>query len=152
MDTTCRIFTDGSAIGNPGPGGWGAVLISGRKRWEMSGASRWTTIEEMELRAAAEALRSLPTGTVVELRSDSEYLVHGMRRHVFRWRSQGWRNRRGSELKYRELWTDLVHLNSRLNIHWKWIKGHNGHPAQGRADAPAYGEAKSLWLTQRIPA
>jgi ribonuclease HI len=152
MDRTCRIFTDGSAIGNPGPGGWGAVLISGRKRWEMSGASRWTTIEEMELRAAAEALRSLPTGTVVELRFDSEYLVYGMRRHVFRWQSQGWRNRRGSELQHRELWTDLVHLNSRLNIHWKWIKGHNGHPAQSRADALAYGEAKSLWLTQRIAA
>jgi ribonuclease HI len=152
MDRTCRIFTDGSAIGNPGPGGWGAVLISGRKRWEMSGASRWTTIEEMELRAAAEALRSLPTGTVVELRSDSEYLVYGMRRHVIRWQSQGWRNRRGSELKHRELWKDLVHLNSRLNIHWKWIKGHNGHPVQSRADALAYREAKSLWLTQRIAA
>jgi ribonuclease HI len=152
MDKICRIFTDGSAIGNPGSGGWGAVLISGRTRWEMSGSHPWTTIEEMELLAAAEALRSLPTGTVVELRSDSEYLIRGMRTFVFRWQNQGWRNRRGMALQHRELWTELVDLNSRLHIHWKWIRGHNGHPVQSRADALAYAAARSLRLPQPIAA
>jgi len=98
MDKLLRIFTGGSAIGNPGPGGWGAVLIQGKNRWEMSGESPWTTVEEMELLAAVEALRSLSVGSMVELRSDSEYLIYGMRMLVFRWQSQGWRNRRETEL------------------------------------------------------
>ena len=93
MTNIVRIFTDGSAIGNPGPGGWGAVVIHGNKRREMSGAFPWATISEMELLAAIEALRSIPPGTRVDLHSDSELLIEGMRDFVFRWRSQGWRNR-----------------------------------------------------------
>ena len=103
MTNIVRVFTDGSAIGNPGPGGWGAVVIEGSKRREMSGAFPWATISEMELLAAVEALRSIPPGTRVELHSDSELLIHGMRGFVFRWRSQGWRNRRGSPLHHRDL-------------------------------------------------
>jgi len=152
MSEMVRIFTDGSAIGNPGPGGWGAVLIQGKKRWEMSGAEPWTTIEEMELLAAVEALRSLSAGSLVELRSDSEYLIKGMRTFVFRWQRQGWRNRRGTELQHHELWMELVELNARLRIRWRWVKGHNGHPVQSRADALAYRAARTLWLTQRIAA
>jgi len=152
MDKPFRVFTDGSAIGNPGPGGWGAVLIHGKNRWEMSGGSPWTTIEEMELLAAIEALRSISTGSVVELRSDSEYLIHGMRTLVFRWQSQGWRNRRGTQLQHRDLWAELVQLNARLQVRWLWIKGHNGHPVQSRADALAYEAARLLCLEQRIAA
>lgn len=87
MTNIVRIFTDGSAIGNPGPGGWAAVVIEGRKRQEMSGRLPWATISEMELLAAVEVLRSIPPGTRVELHSDSELLIHGMRGFVFRWRS-----------------------------------------------------------------
>ena len=152
MDGTVRICTDGSVIDNPGPGGWAAVLIQGGKQWEMSGADPWTTIEEMELLAAVEALRSLSAGSLVELRSDSQYLIHGMRTFVSRWQRQGWRNRRGTELQHRELWTELVELNARLQIRWKWVKGHNGHPVQSRADALAYRAARTLWLTQRLAA
>ena len=78
MTNIVRIFTDGSAIGNPGPGGWGAVVIEGKKRREMSGAYPWTNISEMELLAAVEVLRSIPTGSRIELYSDSERLIHGM--------------------------------------------------------------------------
>lgn len=91
MDKLIRIFTDGSAIGNPGPGGWGAVMVQDRKRWEMSGGVHWTTISEMELVAAIVPLRSLSCGTRVELRSDSEVLIRGMRFYVQRWESQGWK-------------------------------------------------------------
>ena len=111
MDQTYRIFTDGSAIGNPGPGGWGAVVIQGKERWEMSGAHPWTTISEMELVAAVQALRSVAGRARIELHSDSEYLIYGMRAFVFRWQRQGWRNRRGTQLQHRELWSELIELN-----------------------------------------
>lgn len=144
-----RIFTDGSAIGNPGPGGWGAVLIQDKMRWEISGSEPWTTIQEMELLAAVRALASLPVGSKVELRSDSEYLINGMRILVFRWINQGWRNRSGKELRDQELWKQLLTLNDSLSIHWSWIKGHNGHPEQTRADALAYQAARSAWIINR---
>jgi ribonuclease HI len=152
VDQIYRIFTDGSAIGNPGPGGWGVVMLQGKARWEMSGAVPWTTISEMELLAALEALRPLPDRAQIELRSDSEYLVYGMRAFVFRWQRQGWRNRRGIELQHRELWTELIALNSRLHIRWTWLKGHNGHREQTRADALAYQAARALWVRRRAAA
>ena len=130
MDQSYRIFTDGSAIGNPGPGGWGVVLIQGKERWEMSGAHPWTTISEMELVAAVQALRSVEGRARIELHSDSEYLIYGMRAFVSRWQRQGWRNRRGTQLQHRELWTELIELDTSLPIRWKWIKGHSGHREQ----------------------
>lgn len=148
MDQTYRIFTDGSAIGNPGPGGWGAVLTRGKRRWEISGAFPRTTVSEMELVAAVEALRPLPYRARVELYSDSQYLVYGMRVFVFRWQRQGWRNRRGSQLQHRELWSELIALNAKLRARWSWIKGHNGNPEQSRADRLAYQRARALWVQQ----
>lgn len=152
MDRIYRIFTDGSAIGNPGPGGWGAVLMLGNKRWEMSGGNTSTTISEMELLAAIQALRSLPGRQRIELHSDSEYLIYGMRAFVFQWQRHGWRNRRGNELRHRELWEELIALNAQFRIRWTWIKGHNGHPDQIRADALAYQAARTLWVQERAAA
>jgi len=152
VNQTYRIFTDGSAIGNPGSGGWGVVVIQGRKRWEMSGAHPWTTISEMELVAALQALRSVPGRARIELHSDSEYLIYGMRVFVFHWQHHGWRNRRGTQLQHRELWTELIELNTRLSIRWKWIKGHNGHRDQARADELAYKAARSLCVQQKVAA
>jgi len=152
VDQTYCVFTDGSAIGNPGPGGWGAVLMQGNKRWEMSGAYLWTTISEMEIVAALQALRALPSRARIELHSDSEYLIYGMRAFVFHWQRHGWRNRRGSELRHRELWAELIELNSQLSIRWKWIKGHNGHPEQNRADTLAYQAARALWVREKAAA
>lgn len=152
MNQHFRIYTDGSSIGNPGPGGWGAVIIQGNQRREMFGAFPWTTISEMELLAAIEALRSMPTGARVELYSDSELLIYGMRGLVLRWQDQGWRNRRGAALQHRILWTQLLRLNRELHIQWRWLRGHNGHPQQTRADALAYRAAKSLLANQRLAA
>jgi ribonuclease HI len=123
MDRTVRIFTDSSAIGNPGPGGWGAVLMQGSKRWEMSGGFPRTTISEMELVAAIQPLRSLDAGSRVELRSDSECLIRGMRYLVQRWRQDGWRDRRGALLQHRGHWEELLLLDSRLRIEWRWPEG-----------------------------
>ncbi len=152
MDWTYRIFTDGSAIGNPGPGGWGAVLMEGNNRWEISGGCPWTTVSEMELLAALQALRPLTCRARIELYSDSEYLIYGMRAFVFQWQRHGWRNRRGTQLRHRELWEELIALNARLCIRWTWIKGHNGHPDQIRADALAYQAARALWVKGKIAA
>ena len=144
MDRTYRIFTDGSAIGNPGPGGWGAVLMHENRYWEIFGAHPWTTISEMELVAATQALRSLPERARVELHSDSEYLIYGMRVFVFHWQRHGWKKRRGTELQHRKLWDELLGLDSRLRIRWIWLRGHNGHRNQTRADALAYQAARAL--------
>ena len=152
MERIIRIFTDGSAIGNPGPGGWGAVVIEGKKLREMSGAVRWTDISEMELLAAVKALRSIPTGARIELCSDSELLILGMRGFVLRWKSQGWRNRRGVALQHRDLWLQLIEFNLVLDIRWRWLRGHNGHRWQCRADALAYQAARSLTVPQSIAA
>lgn len=133
MDAKYRICTDGSTIGNRGPGGWGACFEHSGKRWEMSGSNPWTTIAEMELAAAVHALQSLPKGADVELRSDSEYLIYGIQVFVFRWRRQHWRNNRGEVLQNRKLWIELLRLNSCLRIQWIWVKGHNGDPEQCRA-------------------
>ena len=152
MDQTYRIFTDGSSLGNPGPGGWGAVLMHGTKYWEIFGALSWTTVSEMELVAAVQALQSVPDQSRVELHSDSEYLIYGMRVFVFHWQRHGWRNRRGAKLQHRDLWVGLLGLNSRLRIRWMWLKGHSGHRDQTRADALAYQAARALWVRERAAA
>jgi len=143
MNKQFFIFTDGSAIGNPGPAGWAAIVIHGTKRQEIAGSVPWSTVSEMELRAAVEALRLTPTGARIELRSDSELLIDGMRFLVFRWQRCGWRNSRGFELQHQELWRELIQLNELRTIRWRWIRGHNGHPIQSRADALAYQAART---------
>jgi ribonuclease HI len=143
MESAFRIFTDGSVIGNPGFGGWAAVLMSGGKSWEMSGSSPWTTISEMELLAAVEALRSIPAGSSVQLCSDSELLISGMLFHIRHWQDKEWRNSRGAPLQHQDLWSELLAMNDRFNIQWRWIRGHNRHPFQTRADTLAYRAART---------
>ena len=152
MNQTYRVFTDGSAIGNPGPGGWGALVMNGTRRWEMSGGYSRTTVSEMELVAAIEALHSLPLGARIDLHSDSQYLIYGMSSFISKWERDGWRNRRGSQIQHRQLWTELTLLNANREIRWVWLKGHNGHRDQTRADSLAYQAARTLWLRGRVPA
>jgi ribonuclease HI len=152
MKSPIRIATDGSSIGNPGPGGWAAILTCGKRHWELSGSVSKTTASEMELTAAVQSLRSLPRGAYVELHSDSEYLIQGMRYLAARWRLQGWRNSRGVPLRDWRLWQELLELDKVHHISWQWVRGHNGHPMQTRADALAYSEARQLWAEQRYAA
>ena len=106
----------------------------------------------MELVAAVQALRLLRGRARIELHSDSEYLIFGMRAFVSRWQRQGWRNRRGTQLQHRELWAELIELNRNLPIRWKWIKGHSGHRDQSRADELAYEAAHTLRVQQKVAA
>jgi ribonuclease HI len=149
MKRPINIVTDGSSIGNPGPGGWAAVLTCGSRRWTMSGSYEWTTAPEMELIAAIEALTTLEPGSRVSLCSDSEYLIRGMRHLAQRWRNQGWRNSRGEPLQDRALWQRLLQLDAKHHIRWSWVRGHSGHPTQTEADEIAYSEARSQWQRLR---
>ena len=118
----------------------------------MSGASPWTTISEMELQAAVEALRSIPAGSSVQLCSDSELLISGMLFHIRHWQANEWRNSRGAPLQHQYLWRELLAMSDRLNVQWHWIRGHRGHPIQTRADALAYRAARSVWVKQNMAA
>ena len=149
MKSRIRIATDGSAIGNPGPGGWAAIFACNKQQWTISGSVSRTTAQEMELTAAIEALRSLPSGTRAELLSDSDYLIQGMRHLAVRWCNQGWRNSRGVPLQDRELWQEVLRLDRIHHVRWRWVKGHNGHPMQTQADALAYSRARWQWVEQR---
>ncbi len=149
MNRQYYVITDGSAIGNPGPGGWAAVLVSGHLQWEISGACSWTTISEMELMAAIQALRSIPAGSKVNLCSDSDYLVRGMKYLAIRWRNQGWRNRRGLPLQHQRLWQELLQMEKEVHVRWTWVRGHSGHRLQDRADELAYAEARHRVLALR---
>ena len=141
MSKPVRIFTDGSAIGNPGWGGWAAIIQQGSKERTLRGGRPYTCIAEMELTAAVMALLSLKEPSAVILYSDSELLIHGMKHLAQRWSKDGWRNRRGKSLQYLPLWHELVELNRRHSISWQWIRGHNGHNEQQRADQMAYEQA-----------
>jgi ribonuclease HI len=144
LQRTIRIFTDGSAIGNPGPGGWAALILDHSKRTVLRGAKAYTCIAEMELTAALEALRSLREPSKVALFSDSELLIKGMQHLAAKWAREGWRNRRGGKLHYRAIWTELLALNAVHSIEWYWIKGHNGHREQQEADHIAHEQANAL--------
>lgn len=141
MNEPIRIFTDGSAIGNPGPGGWAAIVIQGKSKRTIYGGNNHTCIAEMELTAAFEALTLVPGGTAITLHSGSDMLIQGMKHLTKKWISQGWRNRRGQPLKYQTLWTQLLDLDRNLRIRWCWIRGHNGHPIQQEADSIAFSQA-----------
>jgi len=129
------IYTDGACSGNPGPGGWAAIVIdSGRER-ELSGGETSTTNQRMELRAALEGLRTLGGRRTVALYSDSAYLVNCFRDkwHV-RWRQNGWRNAQKKPVENRDLWEALIALAERHDVTWHKVAGHSGDPLNERAD------------------
>lgn len=137
------IFTDGACKGNPGPGGWGAVLRSadGRER-ELSGGETPTTNNRMELTAAIEALKALKRPCRVELHTDSVYLRDGITKWIHGWQRNGWRTSDRKPVKNAELWQALLDAAERHRIGWHWVKAHNGHAENERADALACAEAE----------
>ena len=128
------IFTDGSCEGNPGPGGWAAILSSGVHHKEISGGSPATTNNRMELLAAIEALAALKEPCHVELWTDSQYLRDGIDRWVAGWKRNGWRTREKKPVKNEDLWRRLDALCVRHQIVWRWVKGHAGHAQNERCD------------------
>ena len=138
-----EIFTDGACKGNPGPGGWGAILRSadGRER-EISGGESPTTNNRMELTAAIEALNALKRPCRVELHTDSVYLRDGITKWIHGWRKNGWRTADKKPVKNAELWQALLDASVPHHIAWHWVKAHNGHAENERADALACAEAE----------
>ena len=132
-----ELFTDGACKGNPGPGGWGAWLRFGGHEREMFGGELQTTNNRMELMAAIEGLRALKRGCEVQLTTDSEYLRRGVLEWMQNWQRNGWRTADKKPVKNQDLWQALAEEIKRHQIEWHWVKGHQGHPGNERADALA---------------
>ena len=134
---TIEIFTDGACKGNPGPGGWGALLRHNGKEKTLKGAETLTTNNRMELMAAIMALEALKRTCQVDLYTDSQYLRQGMLEWMAQWKKKGWRNSKKEPVKNADLWQRLDGLAQLHQIRWHWVKGHSGHPENELADALA---------------
>ena len=137
MNETIEIFTDGACRGNPGPGGWGAVLRSGVREKLLSGGSRDTTNNRMELTAAIEALEALRRPCRVRLSTDSTYLKNGITRWIPAWKRRDWKTADRKPVKNVDLWRRLERAASPHEIAWVWVRGHSGHEGNEKADALA---------------
>jgi ribonuclease HI len=129
-----QLITDGACLGNPGPGGWAAILRYGDHKKEIWGGEGHTTNNRMELRAAIEGLRALKEGCEVEIVTDSEYLKNGMTRWIHGWKRKGWMTASKKPVVNQDLWKDLDDQVSRHKTHWTWTKGHASHADNNRCD------------------
>ncbi|OYY89761.1 MAG: ribonuclease HI [Sphingomonas sp. 28-66-16] len=132
-----EIFTDGACKGNPGPGGWGAVLRMGDKEREIAGGEPLTTNNRMEMMAVVEALNALKRPCAVTLYTDSRYVMDGLTKWIKGWQRNGWRTADKKPVKNADLWQALLAAAKPHRIEWQWVKGHAGHPENERADALA---------------
>ena len=129
-----KIYTDGACKGNPGRGGWGAVLQYGTSEKEISGFQTETTNNIMELTAAVEALKLLKEPCEITLTTDSTYVKNGISKWIFSWKKNGWKTTSKKSVKNKELWQELELLSKNHSINWKWVKGHSGQPENERCD------------------
>lgn len=137
------IFTDGACKGNPGPGGWGALLRMGRHEKELSGGDPDTTNNRMEMTAVIRALNALIEPCEVQLHTDSRYVIDGITRWVHGWQKNGWVNASKKPVRNAELWHDLIEAARPHRIEWIWVKGHSGHPENERVDQLACDAAEA---------
>jgi ribonuclease HI len=137
MTPNVVIYTDGACRGNPGPGGWGAVLLFGEHERDICGGEPATTNNRMELMAAIQALEALNRPCKVELHTDSQYVRTGISEWLSIWKGRGWRTTTKGAVKNEDLWRRLDEARLRHEVDWRWVKGHNGHPLNERADALA---------------
>ena len=132
-----EVYADGACRGNPGPGGWGALLVAGGKERELHGGEPATTNNRMELTAVIRALDALPRGSRVRLYTDSQYVQKGMTEWLAAWKRRGWRTADKKPVKNEDLWRALEAAAGGHQVEWHWVKGHAGHPGNERADALA---------------
>ncbi len=137
-----KIFTDGGCIGNPGPGGWGAILLRGGIYEEFGGHEPDTTNNRMEMTAAIEGLKQLTDGEGVTLVTDSRYLIDGATKWIHGWKKRGWKKSDGDPVLNRDLWELVDHETSRVKVKWEHIRGHTGHPENERCDDIANSNAR----------
>ena len=129
-----KIYTDGSCLGNPGNGGWAAIIIDDNKKIQIKGSKKNTTNNQMELLAPIEALKKIPKGSKVQIFTDSKYVKSGITEWIYNWKKNGWKTAAKKPVKNKELWIELDQLISRHNISWKWVKGHAGNTHNEKAD------------------
>ncbi|HUJ03045.1 MAG TPA: ribonuclease HI [Rhizomicrobium sp.] len=137
MSERIEIFSDGACSGNPGPGGWAAILRSGAHEKEISGGERATTNNRMEMTAVIRALVSIKKPSTVIVHTDSRYVIDGVTQWLKRWKSNGWKTADKKPVKNEDLWRALDEAVNGHDVHWRWVRGHTGHPENERADALA---------------
>lgn len=148
---TVDAYTDGACSGNPGPGGWGAILRYGEQERELSGAEPHTTNNRMELMAAIRALEALKRPCRVRVHTDSRYLRDGITGWIHNWKRNGWKTAARKPVKNADLWQRLDAALGKHQIEWHWVRGHAGHPENERADALARQAIKDLLKSRTAP-
>ena len=141
-----RIYTDGACRGNPGPGGWGAILLYGEHRKEIKGGSLLTTNNIMELTAVIKALKLIKKSSSIEVTTDSTYVKNGITSWIHNWKAKGWRTSAKKPVKNKDLWMELDHLASQHQVVWRWVRGHTGHIENEQADQLANQGIDDLYL------
>ena len=129
-----KIYTDGSCIGNPGQGGWAAIILDEGKKTEIKGSKKDTTNNQMELLAPIEALKKIPKGSKVQIFTDSKYVKSGITEWIHNWKKNGWKTANKKEVSNKELWTELDQLNSEFEINWNWVKAHSTDKLNNEVD------------------
>ena len=129
-----KIYTDGSCIGNPGKGGWAAIILSDGKKTEIKGSEKDTTNNQMELLAPIKALKEIPKGSKVQIFTDSKYVKSGITEWIHNWKKNGWKTANRKEVSNKELWTELDLLNNEFEISWNWVKAHSTDELNNKVD------------------
>ena len=129
-----KIYTDGSCIGNPGQGGWAAIILDEGEKTEIKGSKKDTTNNQMELLAPIEALKKIPKGSKVQIFTDSKYVKSGITEWIHNWKKNGWKTANKKEVSNKELWTELDQLNSEFEINWNWVKAHSTDKLNNEVD------------------
>lgn len=141
---TVELYTDGACLGNPGPGGWGALLRFNGTEKEMAGGEDDTTNNRMEMLAVIQGLNALTRPCVVTVYTDSQYVQKGITEWIKGWKARGWKTAAKKPVKNADLWRELDEAQAKHQITWKWVKGHSGHPENERVDDLARGEAEKI--------
>lgn len=144
MKKRVRVYSDGACAGNPGPGGWAAILLYGPHKKEISGGEKLTTNNRMELTAAIRGLQQLKESCGVDFHTDSEYLKQGITEWLERWQRNGWKRADKEPVKNRDLWELLDEQRSRHQVRWHWVRGHSGNRWNERCDALATAEIEKI--------
>ncbi len=129
-----KIYTDGSCIGNPGKGGWAAIIITNDKKTQMRGSQKNTTNNQMELLAPIKALNKIPRGSKIQIFTDSKYVKSGITEWIHNWKKNGWKTANKQSVKNKELWTELDLLTEKFEIKWSWVKGHSTDKLNNEVD------------------
>ena len=129
-----KIYTDGSCIGNPGNGGWAAIIMYGENKIQIKGSKKNTTNNQMELLAPIQALKEIPKGSKVQIFTDSKYVKSGITEWIYNWKKNGWITANKQQVKNKELWTELDLLTNEFEINWNWVKAHSTDQLNNEVD------------------